>query len=118
MATRKSRIARLEKEQQFRRWLGFSRFLEGLTDLQLEDLAIHWRFPDPLPEPLRKGASRLDGLDRKNLLKLWEEEEYETARIIREQEGRNEDELKFKLHHGHWPEESERDQSTTTPDEN
>ena len=105
MATRSRRIARLEREQQLIRWVIFSRFLEGLSDEQLKDLAVRWRFPDPLPEPLTKGASRLDGLDRKNLLKLWEEEEYETARIMREQEGRNEDELKFKQQHGHWPEE-------------
>jgi len=43
MATSRSRIARLKKEQQFRRWLIFSHSLECLTDLQLEDLAIHWR---------------------------------------------------------------------------
>jgi hypothetical protein len=104
MATRSSRIARLEKGQQFRRWLSFSRFLEGLTDQQLEEVALHWRFPEALPEPLPRGASRLDGLDPKSLLKLWEKEEYEIARIMHEQEGRNEDELKFKLQHGHWPE--------------
>jgi hypothetical protein len=105
MANRKSRIERLEKEQKFRRWLDFSRFLEGITEAQLEEIAIHWRFPEPLPEPLPMGASRLDGLDRKTLLKLWEKSEHEIARIMREQEGRNEDELKFELDHGHWPEE-------------
>ncbi len=31
MANRKSRIERLEKELKFRRWLDFSRFLEGIT---------------------------------------------------------------------------------------
>jgi hypothetical protein len=105
MANRKSRIERLEKELKFRRWLDFSRFLEGITHEQLEEIAIHWRFPEPLPEPLPMGASRLDGLDRKTLLKLWETSEHEIARIMREQEGRNEDELEFELDHGHWPEE-------------
>jgi hypothetical protein len=34
----------LEKEQQFRTWLDFERFLEGLSDEQLEEIAIFWRF--------------------------------------------------------------------------
>jgi hypothetical protein len=100
MSTRKSRLERLEAEQQFRTWFGFVRFLEGLSNEQLEDVAIYWRFPEPLPEPLPIGASRLDGLDRKSLLKLWEEEEYEIACIMREDEGRNEDDRKFRLYHG------------------
>jgi hypothetical protein len=105
MANRKSRIERLEKELKFQRWLDFSRFLEGLTETQLEEILIHWRFPEPFPEPLPMGTSPLDGLDRKTLLKLWEKSEHEIARIMREQEGRNQDELKFELDHGHWPEE-------------
>jgi hypothetical protein len=51
--------------------------------MSIEDLAVYWRFPDPLPKPLPMGASRLDGLDRQSLLKLWQEEERETARIMR-----------------------------------
>src|SRR5215831_1408091 len=89
MANLKSRVERLEKEQQFRTWIGFERFLESLTDEQLEELALHWRFPEVLPEPLPKGASRLDGLDRKTLLKLWEESEREIAQIMEEMEGRS-----------------------------
>jgi hypothetical protein len=67
MATLKNRVARLEKEQQFRTWLDFERFLEGLSDEQVEEIAVYWRFPEPLPEPLPMGASRLDGLDRSRL---------------------------------------------------
>ena len=52
MAKVKSRIAQVEKEAMFRRWFYFSRFLEGLSDGQMEEIALHWRFPDPLPEPL------------------------------------------------------------------
>lgn len=58
------RITRLEREQRFRDWLTFERFLEGLTDQQLELYAHHGQLPEPLPEPLPPGSSRLDGLDR------------------------------------------------------
>jgi hypothetical protein len=63
IATFKNRVAQLEKEQQFRILLDFERLLEGPSD-ELEEIAIFWRFPEPLPEPLPIGASRLDGLDR------------------------------------------------------
>ena len=60
----------------------FSRLLEGLTDAQLEEVALHWRFPEPLPTPLPSGASELDGLDEKSLRKLWKESEREISRIM------------------------------------
>lgn len=41
MTTLKSRIERLEKEQRFQGWLWYERFLEGLTDEQLEAIASH-----------------------------------------------------------------------------
>ncbi len=53
-----NRVARLEKEQQFRTWVGFERFLESLTEEQLQELALHWRFPEPLPEPFNGYGSR------------------------------------------------------------
>jgi len=106
MATLKNRVARLEKEQQFRTWLDFERFLEGLTDEQLEEIAVYWRFPEPLPEPLPIGASRLDGLDRSRLMRLWEESERETARIMHEMRGRSPEECRFHIHHEHWPEDA------------
>ena len=37
MASCKNRIERLEKEQRFRTWVGFGRFLESLSDEQLEE---------------------------------------------------------------------------------
>ena len=83
----------------------FSRFAEGLTDEQLEDIAIYWRFPQPLPEPLPRGASRLDSLDRKQLLKLWEADERAIAGLIQEMRGRSTDELKYHREHEHWPEQ-------------
>jgi hypothetical protein len=54
---------------------------------------------------LPKGASRLDSLDRKNLLKLWEAEERAIARGITEMKGRSADELMYEIEHEHWPEQ-------------
>src|SRR5216683_7375525 len=105
MSSLKSRIQQLEKERQFQRWFMGSRFAEGLTDEQLEDIAIYCRFPEPLPEPLPRGASRLDSLDRKELLKLWEGDERAIARGIKEMEGGSTDELKYHIEHEHWPEQ-------------
>ena len=105
MSSLKSRIEQLEKERQFQRWFMFSRFIEGLTDEQLEDIELYWRFPEPLPEPLPKGASSLDSLDRKELLKLWEADERAIARGITEMKGRSADELKYEMEHEHWPEQ-------------
>jgi hypothetical protein len=65
MGTLRKRLRRLEKEAGFRRWLDFSRLLENLSDSQVEEIAIYFRFPDPMPEPLPFVTSKLDGLDRK-----------------------------------------------------
>lgn len=97
MATRKSRIERLELEIQFRRWLWHSRLLESLTVEQLEEYACLGRLPDPLPERLPRGTSELEGLDRKRLMQLWEEN-------LRFFWGRTKQELVFFTAHGHWPE--------------
>ena len=86
------------------RWLGFSRLLENLSDSQIEDVAIYFRFPDPMPEPLPTGMSKLDGLDRKTLLSMWQQEEQRISRIMRELKGRSEEEHRFYLHHGCWTE--------------
>ena len=45
-----------------------------------------------MPEPLTVGMSKLDGLDRKTLMTIWEEEERTISRIMHEMKGRNEDE--------------------------
>jgi hypothetical protein len=104
MASVKNRLERLEREQSFQAWLRFQRFLEGLTYEQLEAIAVDWRFPELLPEPLPTGGSRLDGLARSALLKLWEDSERQTACTMREIASHTKDELRFYLHHGHWPE--------------
>src|SRR2546430_2617921 len=60
MASIQERLKRLENQGRFLQWLQFERFLEGLTDAQLEAYTRRGRLPQPLPEPLPKGASRLD----------------------------------------------------------
>jgi hypothetical protein len=52
--------------------------------------------PPEAPEP-PPGTSRLDKLDRKNLIKLWEE-------YVRTWTSRSDEELSFFVHHRHWPE--------------
>ena len=97
-ASLKNRLAQLEEEQRFQDWVQMHRFLESLSDEQLHDFADNGRLPDPLPALLPFGQSQLDTLDRKGLVKLWEEHEREWA-------GRDRDELVFYAAHGHWPEE-------------
>ena len=67
MESIKDRLERLEDSQRFIDWFLFQRFIENLTAEQLETVARDGRWPEPLPEPLPRGASRLDGLDRKSL---------------------------------------------------
>ena len=90
------RVARLEREKQFRDWLAFERFLESFTEQQLEIYATHGQLPQPLPEPQPEGASRFDGIDRKELMKMWEAHEREFG-------NRTKEELDFYCVHGHWP---------------
>ena len=72
-----TRLERLEKEARFEAWLWFQRFLESVTEQQLEDLATHWRWPEPMPPPLPIGASKLDSLDRQTLQKMFDQNERE-----------------------------------------
>src|SRR5215472_10764827 len=106
MAALKNRVEWLEKEQSFQRWLQFERFLEGLSEKQLEDIILYWRFPKRLPEPLPMGASRLDGCNRKSLNELFEESDRKTVKLMCEMNGRTKNELRFHLRHGHWPEQA------------
>jgi len=50
---------------------------------------------------LCRGMSELDSLDRKSLIRRWEESERETSRIMRETSEHTEDEYKFYVRHGH-----------------
>jgi hypothetical protein len=60
METRRTRLRRIEKEAQFRRRLDFSRLLENLSDSQIQEIAIYFRFPGPMPEQLPIGMSKVD----------------------------------------------------------
>jgi hypothetical protein len=99
MTTLSCRVARLESEVGFRHWFRFHRWLETRTLQQLEDyIATDGTFSDPFPDP-PPGSTPLDKLDRKALLKLWEEDRRWSA-------GRSSAELGFFAEHGHWPEQA------------
>ncbi|HXM62988.1 MAG TPA: hypothetical protein VN950_19155 [Terriglobales bacterium] len=102
MASFKGRIEVLEKEYLFSEWLRCERFLDSLTDKQLEDLAVHGRLPEPLPGPLPQGASRVDGLDHKTLIKLWKDSELRMSQFHQ----RSHEDQEFFCLHGHWPGEA------------
>jgi hypothetical protein len=102
MTSLKSRIEAMENEYLFSEWLRFERFLESLTEEQLKELAINWRFPDPLPEPMPQGASRLDCLDRNTLMKLFRENELRRAQFHLH----SHEDQEFFCSHAHWPEEA------------
>jgi hypothetical protein len=70
-----------------------SRLFDSFTSEELETCASGGGFPDSLPNR----PSSLDTLDRKSLLKLWEEDE----RVF---EGRSKEELDFYADNGSWPE--------------
>jgi len=93
-----ARIARLEREKRFRDWFLWVRFLEGLTRHELELYALEGQLPEPLPNPLPAGASRLDGMDRKNLIRMWEANERTFG-------NRTSEELNFTVCTEHWPEQ-------------
>jgi hypothetical protein len=56
--------------------------LESLTEPQLEDLATHWRWPEPMPPQLPIGAYNLDSMDRKTLQKMFEQSEREFGNVL------------------------------------
>src|ERR1700688_3310827 len=89
MTTLKNRVEELYEEAHFQCWLEEERFFEAFSEGQLEELAVHGRWPEPLRKPLPVGMSRLDRLDRKSLLKLWKEDEPAIHRSMRESAARN-----------------------------
>jgi hypothetical protein len=99
MPSLKRRLDRLENELHFVSWFRFLRWLENLPTEQLEELTSgHFVVPDRLPDP-PLGSSRLDRLDRKTLMKLWEEDEHSWA-------NRSGEEKEFFIAHAHWPEQA------------
>ncbi len=90
----RDRLARLEKRRRFLDWFVWQRFYASLTLEELETGAAGGDFPDPIPNR----PSSMDTLDRKSLLKLWEEDE----RIFR---GRSEADREYFVDNGVWPEQ-------------
>ena len=54
-----NRLERVENECRFVNWFLAQRFIESLTDDELEAYADEGRFPEPVPNR----PSKLDGLD-------------------------------------------------------
>jgi hypothetical protein len=90
------RVERLQRELEFQAFIRCERFLENMTDEELEHLAATGEWPDR-PDPL-PGNSRLDRMSRKELLELWKEDRNNFV-------GRNQEQLAFYIRHGHWPEQ-------------
>ena len=100
MPVSKARLERLEGELQFRNWVGIQRFIECLTIEQLRFFAEHGYVGGQVTKPLR---SKFDGMSKKALLALWREDERLMARL----RGRSNDEKRFYLRNGHFPDEGE-----------
>ncbi len=92
MASIRDRLLRLENKRRFLDWFVWHRFYATLT---LEELETY--VSGGLPDPVPNRPSSVDTLDRKSLLKLWEEEELKFG-------GRSQEELKFYAENGFWPE--------------
>jgi hypothetical protein len=93
-ASIRDRLARLESQRRFLDWFVWQRFYDSLTLEELETGAAGGDFPDPIPNR----ASSMDTLDRKSLLKLWEENE----RVFR---GRSQADREYYADTGLWPEQ-------------
>jgi len=70
-ASIRDRLAKLENQRRFLGWFVTHRFWATLSLEELETFAAGGGLPDPVPNR----PSNLDTMDRKSLLKLWEEEE-------------------------------------------
>lgn len=99
--TIRNRIERLEQESRFRDWLRFERYLEFVSDQQLEFFAVFGYWPDPPPPEPPPGTSRLDSLPQKELIRLFKADERKHAKFAH----RSDEEKEFFSIHGHWPEE-------------
>jgi len=93
-ASIRDRLEKLENHQRFLVWFVTARFHATLTLEELETYISGGGFPDPIPNR----PSRLDTLDRKSLLRLWEEEEQLLG-------GRSAEDLEYFTTNGIWPEQ-------------
>jgi hypothetical protein len=98
MTSVKSRLERLEKEQWFKRWFETHDFLKKFTYEELKTYADTGIYSSSIADR----PSSLEGVNRKTLLKLFEEHESFFA-------GRSDEELVFYARHGYWPDGAEED---------
>jgi len=96
----RTRLERLERENRFREWKRRQRYFESLSEEQLETLAVLGFLPAPQPPEPARGKSRLDSLSRKELVRMFEDNERWSAKFA----SRSDDQREFFCLHGHWPE--------------
>jgi hypothetical protein len=97
MRIAKQRLNRIENAIRFRLWLRETRMSEAMSMEEIEFLLTTGKWPERL-EPI-PGASQLDAIDRKTLLKRWEQQDQVCY-------GRGLPEIKYYDEHGHWPEQA------------
>jgi hypothetical protein len=92
-----ARLERIENELRFWLWVMTKRMSESMSLQEIEELRATGQWPErPAPPP---GASRLDGMDRKDLEKLWKAD-------IEWEKGKSKSQTAFYCRHGHWPEQA------------
>src|SRR5450755_4339929 len=96
-ASVRDRLEKLENRRRFLDWFVMARLYDSFTTDELEAFASGRGYPDPIPNR----PSSLDTLDRKSLVKLWEENE-------RVYEGRSHEDLEYYTQTGSWPKEKGR----------
>jgi hypothetical protein len=97
----KARLERLKSELQFRRWIAMKQFFACLSIEQLTFFAQHGYVEGTVTKPEH---SKLDGLSRKALLKLWLEDERDHRIKFG---GRSDDEMQFYIQNGCFPDEAD-----------
>ena len=73
--TIKSRLEKLEQEQRFQEWLESMRLVETFSDEQIEEFCQKGYLSGPYPDPPPPGQCTLDQLDRKTLIRMWQEQQ-------------------------------------------
>ena len=107
MPVSRARLARLQREVQFRRWIAIQRYFECLTIEQLEFFVEHGYVEGTVIKPPH---SKFDGLCRKALLTLWREDERRNI-IFR---GRSDEENLFYEQNGYFPDQANNSPAQTT----
>lgn len=93
-ASIRNRLEKLEDKRRFLDWFVMARLFDILSEDELERYGRDGK----LSEPVSNRTSRLDTLDRKSLLRLWEEEEQVLG-------GRSAEDLEYLTKNGIWPEQ-------------